>query len=631
LNLSRYKQNFFAVITFSLALFTSFISLGNEDVFGEQINSIAELRKSDPELALTQAQSIREKVKLSSPYNQINYYNLRAEILIDLGFYQKSKQVAELGLTLARDISSPTILSAELFYNLGFANEQLGDIELAERQYLEGLEIAKSLEQQKHIAMGLANLGAVYYQTSQDDRSIIALQDALAISKRFKDDELSGLIYSELGILYGQLGQFEKAIAFYQKSYEHFIKIKSYISAYNNMRNLGINYSNIENYAESIKAYQEIIDNQSKIKNTEIILSAYSGLAWAYAKKEGDEGDEQAYQYLLEAGLLIDSIEASFTKLNYLINTAWALDALKRYDDALDALQKAEELLENNNYSRGLPSALRIKSLKALIYYDLGLFQSAYDLLEEYSQLEIQFRNTQQNEKVADLRLSFESNQADIENKILESQASIESIELIKANRTAESKNTYIIISALLILLFGWLLYRIYLAQKGLVLATRTDPLTGLYNRRYLVNLANQFFKTASTSNNAFSIITIDCDHFKSINDQYGHEVGDSALKTIARLGHELITEPNRFGRIGGEEFMLLMPNADIRTSSLLAESFRTLVEQQVWLGIDIPVTVSIGVASYTSKDHASLDDLMKAADEMLYQAKNNGRNAVCA
>lgn len=631
MNLPRHKQRILAVVTFCITLLTSFISLGNEDAFGEQINQISELRKSDPELALSQAQSLSEQVKLLSTHNQISYYNLRAEILIDLGLYQQSKQAAELGLTLARDINSPTILSSELFYNLGFANEKLGDIELAERHYLEGLEIAKSLEQQKQIAMGLANLGAVYYQTSQDDRSIIALQDALTISNMVKDDELSGLIYSELGILYGELGEFEKAITFYKKSYEHFIKIKSYISAYNNMRNLGVNYANIGNFEESIKAYQTIIDNQSKIKNTEIILSAYSGLAWGYAKKEGDEGDEQAYQYLLEAGLLIDSIEASFTKLNYLINTAWALDALKRYDDALDTLQKAEVLLENNNYSRSLPSALRVKSLKALIYYDLGLFQGAYDLLEEYSQLEIVYRNSKQNEKVTELRVAYESDQADIENQILESQASIESIELAKANRTTKAKNIYIIICALLALIFGWLLYRIYLAQKGLVLATRTDPLTGLYNRRYLVDLANQFFTTAKTSNNAFSLLIIDCDHFKAINDQYGHEVGDTVLTTIARLGNELITEPNRFGRIGGEEFMLLMPSADIRTSSILAESFRKSIEQQVWLDLDMTITVSIGVASLSSEKHENLDDLMRAADEKLYQAKNSGRNTVCA
>lgn len=631
MNLPRHKQQLFAVITLCITLLTSFVSLGNEEAFGEQINLISELRKSDPELALTQIEALKQQAKLSSTHNQISYYNLSAEILIDLGLYQKSKQAAELGLTLARDVNSPTILSSELFYNLGFANEKLGDIELAERHYSEGLEIAKSLEQQKQIAMGLANLGAVYYQTSQGDRSIVALQDALTISKMVKDDELSGLIYSEFGILYGELGEFDKAITFYQKSYDHFIKIKSYISAYNNMRNLGINYSNIGNYEESINAYQTIIENQSKIKNTEIILSAYSGLAWAYAKKEGDEGDEQAYQYLLEAGLLIDSIEASFTKLNYLINTAWALDALKRYDDALDTLQKAEELLQNNNYSRSLASALRVKSLKALIYYDLGIFQGAYDLLEEYSQLEIQFRNSKQNEKVSELRVAYESNQADIENQILESQAKIESIELAKANRTAKAKSIYITISALLALLFGWLLYRIYLAQKGLILATRTDPLTGLYNRRYLFDLAERFFGHAKSSNNAFSLLIIDCDHFKSVNDQYGHQVGDTVLTTIARLGNELITEPNRFGRIGGEEFMLLMPNADIRTSSLLAESIRETVEQQVWLDLDMTVSVSIGVASYAAARHNTLHDLMKAADEKLYQAKNNGRNTICA
>lgn len=399
--------------------------------------------------------------------DKIHFYHVKSEIYLELGEYPKSKEAAEQGLNLARDINSPSTLTSELFYNLGFSNESLGDLSLAKRHYLEGFEIAKSLEQQEQIAKGLINLGAIYYQTNQEELSIVALQDALKISFQVNDDELSGSIYSELGILYGQLGEAEQAIRFYEKSYQHYIKIKSYGNAYNNMRNLGINYANIENYEKAIESYQQIADNQDKIKNTEIIISAYLGLAFAKARKEGDEADEQAYQDLLQASAFIDQIEGKYTKLRFLIDKAWALDAIKHYDEALDTLHEAEELINEGGFSHNISSALRIKVLQALIHYDLGLFEQAYHLLDHYSELEMIYLAGKQDQVVAELRLGFDSEQADLENQLLENQADIENIKLSEANRQATDKEKYITVLAVVSLIFGWILHRIYRGQKS--------------------------------------------------------------------------------------------------------------------------------------------------------------------
>jgi diguanylate cyclase (GGDEF)-like protein len=625
------KRHLIASLALILCASLSFVSNAYEGSFADRINQIDELKKSSPDQALEQIYALEILVPQTDIYEQISYYNIKAETLIDLGLYRQSKEASEYGLTLARDISSPSTLTPELFYNLGFANESLGDIELAERHYLEGLELAKSQEQQKQIALGLLNLGAIYYQTAQQDRSIIALQSALQISQHVNDDELSGSINSELGILYGQLGETEKAIEFYEKSFEHFIKIKSYISAYNNMRNLGVNYANAGNFDKSIESYQQIIDNQDLIKNSEIILSAYSGLAWAYARQEGDEGDEKAYQYLIEAGERIDKVEGNYLKLNYLIDRAWALDALKKYDDALDTLKKAEDMLTAGLFARELNHALRIKSLQALIHYDLGLYETAYQLLDEYSELEVNFRNNQRRVQVDELRLAYESEQVDIENKILENQAKIESLELAEANRASEHKDKFIIAMSLVVLVFAWVLYRIYRAQKVLLHVTRTDTLTGIINRRHILELGQELFIQSKELQQSYTVLSVDCDHFKKINDQFGHHVGDVALITLAKSGQNVIESPNIFGRISGEEFMVLMPGSNKQQGITLADKFRKTIENTQFHQGEMNLTISIGVAEVDFTKHHQFSDLMKVSDTFLYQAKHSGRNRVCA
>lgn len=158
-----------------------------------------------------------------------------------------------------------------------------------------------------------------------------------------------------------------------------------------------------------------------------------------------------------------------------------------------------------------------------------------------------------------------------------------------------------------------------------------TDPLTGLYNRRYFVEHAEREFKRAQRNGHPLSVISIDIDHFKHINDQYGHPVGDEVLKAVS---HQLL--PNLRGedvlaRIGGEEFAIVLPDTDMQQAAAIAE--RICREQEkirltgTWNG-EICVQVSVGVAVKLNSDD-NFDALFSRSDKALYNAKNNGRNQV--
>ena len=150
-----------------------------------------------------------------------------------------------------------------------------------------------------------------------------------------------------------------------------------------------------------------------------------------------------------------------------------------------------------------------------------------------------------------------------------------------------------------------------------------TDPLTGLLNRRGAQAAIDQWHVSAKP----FAVILLDIDHFKQVNDTHGHEMGDLALQFLAQQMRQLAGDNNVLCRSGGEEFMLLMPDADLKEAGALAEYLRiTMASTPSPTGA--PITLSIGVAHYPSGD-ARIDLTLRSADQALYTAKRQGRNQV--
>lgn len=156
------------------------------------------------------------------------------------------------------------------------------------------------------------------------------------------------------------------------------------------------------------------------------------------------------------------------------------------------------------------------------------------------------------------------------------------------------------------------------------------DPLTGLYNKGYLNDSLRHHFEISKREGNSMSLMFIDIDHFKKINDTYGHQCGDVILKELAALMVEKTRAVNVVGRFGGEEFMIISPFGDYKSTPSFAERLRSTVEEHkfIWEDKTIPVKISIGVAVW-NPSVKSPAELVKQADQALYRAKNEGRNRV--
>jgi diguanylate cyclase (GGDEF)-like protein/PAS domain S-box-containing protein len=153
-----------------------------------------------------------------------------------------------------------------------------------------------------------------------------------------------------------------------------------------------------------------------------------------------------------------------------------------------------------------------------------------------------------------------------------------------------------------------------------------TDPLTNVYNRRFFMQMLKQEIERAQRTGRSFSVIMLDLDHFKSVNDRFGHAAGDLVLKTIADAVDRRIRKTDILARWGGEEFIILLPETPVDSAANLAEELRANLSSLIMPEVG-HVTASFGVAGYVPSD--TVDTIVMRADHMLYEAKAAGRNCV--
>ena len=194
---------------------------------------------------------------------------------------------------------------------------------------------------------------------------------------------------------------------------------------------------------------------------------------------------------------------------------------------------------------------------------------------------------------------------------------------------------TFILLAFVIAMYFQSLIRKLVLSYesqinnytKELVNIATTDNLTGLCNRAKIDSSCTKELTEAKRYNQEFSIIMIDIDHFKNVNDTYGHQIGDSVLQQVSKILQDSVREVDMVGRWGGEEFLIICPQTNLDGARRLSEHMRQTIETYQFDVIG-EKTCSFGVSSYHEND--TQESMIQRADKALYQAKNKGRNIVC-
>jgi diguanylate cyclase (GGDEF)-like protein len=612
------------------------LSVAQEIVDLKQFNRVAEqvkeLKKTDLVLSLKQLTIYENHLNALTIEQNLLYFKLLTKIYLETNKYSIAKKTVDQALSIAKRLTSPSIIISELLYLKGFALESLGNTSQATKEYKKGLEVAESLHNKIQVASGLINLGAIAYLTDDLKRALVLLNDAYKIAGQIDNEELKGTVNSELGTVYSRLLQDEQSMDYYQQSYLHFKKAGMLLAAHNSLNNIANTHIYNKDYQQAIAVFETIIAESNKDTPSDTMFTVYSDLSWAHLTKS-ESNPDIAYQYLLMAKQYLQFTEKLDFHLQFYVDEANVLYDLARFDEVLISIARIEKIINDQQDMTIIKKQeyTNVINLKSAVFYKKGQFQQAYETKSRVIFLTNKLYENEDNRSITQVRLRLEAEKADRESELLNNQQVWHEANLQQANLENEEQHLYLIISVLVTLAFALVLVKSIQNQHKLKIASSIDTLTGAVNRRRLMTKSQGAFKFAQVRQLPLSILMIDVDRFKNINDSLGHSAGDKVLAQVAYLGANVMRKSDVFGRFSGKEFMVCLPKTTMISALEISERIRMSIDQYTWQFSkedNLNISVSIGVATFEHDN--DLSSLIKRANEQLYQAKVSGRNKVC-
>lgn len=296
-------------------------------------------------------------------------------------------------------------------------------------------------------------------------------------------------------------------------------------------------------------------------------------------------------------------------------------------DEALKLLGDVESAAKDLPYSTPLVAALQ---LKAELSAQLGNFREAYLAARQFSEAERAMRDDRSAQLLAYQLAKGELLKKNQQLKLMKEEFRVIELENQLKKQQAQRDSLYIGLLSFASILLVYISYRLVRRHRFYKLAAENDGLTGISNRHFFDLQLQKQVKRCKQQQKSLGVIVFDLDFFKLINDNYGHDVGDKALQATVRICNHFIRSGDIFGRIGGEEFAIALPDCQPDKVLMLAEICRDAIEQLDCSEFQpgLKLTASFGV-SYSQISGYQTAELMRHADQALYLAKYNGRNRV--
>lgn len=466
----------------------------------------------------------------------------------------------------------------------------------------------------------LVNQADALMKQNQYEPALALLQQAYTAAGSPDAAPVARNVLNSLANLYYGTGDLEAASRYYRE-------LTELDTAANDRSGLSVSLFNLAHaladqgkYEEAAERFSEALQLSREIGDAEGVAFTLKAMA-VNAQAQGD--------LVLAAGLLgeaqqqfdaIGNMEQRATVQRHLgdvlLATGDAAAAVTQYEQALPALQVSVFNSALLHTWRGLSAA----------YEQVGRFDAALEAQRAYTDLmqyDLEQRNVENTQK---LQAQFETQLYASENVRLQDIRVQQEQQLAEHRHMLKLQFMVLALGALCVVLLMVLLLRSRAASRRMQHLATTDELTQLLNRRAVMARGKDELQRAVRYQQAFSCLMFDADHFKSINDTFGHATGDAVLKAIAAVLQGLLRQSDAIGRVGGEEFLLLAPGTDRLQAMALAERIRAGIEACKVEGLDgRRLSVSIGVAGLQGE--TTIDELIQHADQALYIAKSSGRN----
>ena len=309
------------------------------------------------------------------------------------------------------------------------------------------------------------------------------------------------------------------------------------------------------------------------------------------------------------------------------LSRAVALRKLSRLAEARADLEAARRRFEATRSERFLE---KVQEERGLVFAAAGDWRNAYEAKGAQMLLQQKLSEKLREEHTSRLRVQFDTEKKEQENRALQRENELRGRALADARRIHSLQRMVILLGAGLIAILAYLAVRHILDARRFRRLAMTDELTRLPNRRHILALAGEQVRAARQGGGSFCLVALDVDHFKRINDTYGHDVGDLVLQRVAHACRSALRRDDWIGRTGGEEFLAVLPRTSSAVALEVGTRLRSAVERIDCTDLDpgLKVTASLGVTEWNPED-PSLDAVAKRADDSLYRAKQGGRNRV--
>ena len=504
------------------------------------------------------------------------------------------------------------------------AQRRLGDLAQALESLQGATELARQLNDPKALASSLLELGDLHVLQNRHDLAFPPLEEAYEIARQQQLRELEQLTLNSLATVYYATGRLELAERYYRELADWAEQAGSEQDRSIAQFNLAHALASQEKFAEADQAFErarELGEAAQDRLGTAFVLKAWAESARAQGQQAvARERFAQALAIFRQAG----EAKQYATTLRHLGDQA--LD-LGEYAAAVEHYQEAAPILKQHGFRLAL---LRTYRGMADAYGLLEDFSQAYRYHRAYTILLQEELEQEKAQTMQRLQTEFETQRLADSNQLLAVQNASQQ-EQIDSDRQLKYALAGLVSLALLVvalLVIMWLNLRRHAARME-KLATR-DELTGLRNRRAIMEFADSEWQRATRFERPLSCLLFDIDHFKSVNDTYGHPTGDQVLRTVAQDVAGAIRTSDAIGRFGGEEFIVFASETTQQQALALGERIRAAVAATTYQSMPgRQITVSIGVAEHCHAD--SLEQLIAQADEALYVAKQSGRNRVHA
>jgi len=461
-----------------------------------------------------------------------------------------------------------------------------------------------------------------YIAQAQYEQALELLTKAYQTSEQVNAKNSKNDVLNSMANVYYNTGQLEQAYRYYTELVELDRNSQDKNALSISLFNLGHVNASRKQFSKADNNFQEALDISQSLKDD---LGAASALKALGVNAQAQSKLLVAQKHLKAALKIFIAIHDKTQSARVQRHLGDIAQEQQRYPQARDHYFAALSVLQKQPFSKALMRTHRGLSAS---YQNMGNIEQALEHHQRYASLQKQLLEQQNKEVTQRLQVQFETQRFAAENEQLNLMNQQQVLELEHRQATLKMQYLMLLLALAILALMIVLWTRSQKHAKAMQKLATRDELTNLQNRRSLMQYAMREWHRSTRFNRDYCCIAIDIDHFKNINDTWGHATGDQVLKLVSSTIHSTLRVTDSVGRIGGEEFLLICIETNKEQAVALAERIRSKVENlQHPHQPGKPVTISLGVAQLLKP--ISLDELIAQADDALYKSKNNGRNRV--